>query len=188
MNGITAPACCTRSSRTPCCDSGADVETGKTVSSLRQASDHVDVEFSDGTHGAYDIVIGADGINSLVRSMVFGPELRAEYIGQVCWRYNVPRPPEVDRLHMFVGSRGKAGFCPLADDLMYVLAIEKPPEGAPVRAAQGGLAAIFRERLAEFGGLMAEMRDRYITDDDAVVYRPVEALIVPPRGIAAACC
>ena len=159
--------------------SGAEVETGKTISSLLQASDHVDVEFSDGTGGTYNIVIGADGINSLVRSMVFGPELRAEYIGQVCWRYNVPRPPEVDRLHMYVGSRGKAGFCPLADDLMYVLAIEKPPEGAPVRLPQEGLAEVFRERLAEFGGLMGEMRDRYITDDDAVVYRPVEALIVP---------
>src|SRR3954463_12312767 len=31
--------------------SGAEVETGKTVSSLLQASDYVDVEFSDGTGG-----------------------------------------------------------------------------------------------------------------------------------------
>jgi 2-polyprenyl-6-methoxyphenol hydroxylase-like FAD-dependent oxidoreductase len=111
--------------------------------------------------------------------MVFGPELRAEYIGQVCWRYNVPRPPDVTRLQMFVGSRGKAGFVPLADDLMYVLLIEKPPEGAPVKLPKEGLAATFRERLAEFGGPVAEVRDRSITDDDAVVYRPVEALIVP---------
>jgi len=158
---------------------GADVETGKTISSLIEVGDGVDVEFSDGTSGTYDIVIGADGINSLVRSLVFGPELRAQYIGQVCWRYNVPRRPEVTRLQMFVGSRGKAGFVPLSDDLMYLLTIEKPPEGAAVRLPTEGLAATYRERLAEYGGPVAEVRDEYVTDDAAVVYRPVEALIVP---------
>ena len=36
-----------------------------------------------------------------------------------------------------------------------------------------------RERLAEFGGPVAEVRDRFITDDASVVYRPVESLLVP---------
>jgi 2-polyprenyl-6-methoxyphenol hydroxylase-like FAD-dependent oxidoreductase len=91
----------------------------------------------------------------------------------------VPRRPEVTRLQMFVGSRGKAGFVPLSDDLMYLLTIEKPPEGAAVRLPIEGLAATYRERLAEHGGPVAEVRDEYVTDDAAVVYRPVEALIVP---------
>lgn len=178
MNGITRPRL-HKILQDAVLESGAEVESGKTIASLVQATDHVDVEFSDGTSGGYDIVIGADGINSLVRSLVFGPELRAEYIGQVCWRYNIPRPPEVNRLQMFAGSRGKAGFVPLADDLMYTLLIEKPPEGAPIKLPREGLAATYRERLVEYGGPMAEVRDRYIIDDAAVVYRPVEALIVP---------
>jgi 2-polyprenyl-6-methoxyphenol hydroxylase-like FAD-dependent oxidoreductase len=178
MNGITRPVL-HRILQDAALEAGTDVRTGLTVSSLVEGSSRVDVQFSDGTSGAYDLVIGADGINSLVRSLVFGPELRAEYIGQVCWRYNVPRRPEVTRLQMFVGSRGKAGFVPLSDDLMYVLTIEKPPEGAAVRLPTDGLAAIFRERLAEYGGPVAEVRDEYVTDDAAVVYRPVEALIVP---------
>ena len=178
MNGITRPRL-HRILQDAVLASGADVDTGLTISSLVQGADGVDVAFSDGTSAAYDIVVGADGINSLVRTMVFGPELRAEYIGQVCWRYNIPRPPDVNRLQMFVGSRGKAGFVPLADDLMYTLLIEKPPAGAPVKLPREGLAATYRERLAEFGGPVAAVRDRYITDDDAVVYRPVEALIVP---------
>ena len=42
------------------------------------------------------------------------------------------------------------------------------------------LAEIFRERLAEFGGPVAEVRDRYITDSSQVVYRPVEMLLLSP--------
>ena len=106
-------------------------------------------------HGDYDLVIGADGINSLVRSMVFGAELRPQYTGQVCWRYNVPRPPEVDSLWMFVGARGKAGFVPLAPDLMYLLLIEQPPEGdADAGCPRSGSRRPIRERLAEFGGMI----------------------------------
>ncbi len=175
MNGITRPRL-HKILQDAALDSGAQVRTGLTVARLPEQGE---VEFSDGTAGDYDLVIGADGINSLVRSLVFGSEVKPEYIGQVCWRYNVPRRPEVTRLQMFVGSRGKAGFVPLSDELMYLLTIEKPPEGAAVRLPKEGLAAIYRERLAEYGGPVAEVRDTFVTDDDAVIYRPVEALIMP---------
>jgi 2-polyprenyl-6-methoxyphenol hydroxylase-like FAD-dependent oxidoreductase len=178
MNGITRPRL-HRILQDAVLASGARVDTGVTVSRLVQADDRVDVECSDGTRDAHDVVIGADGVHSLVRSMVFGPELQARYIGQVCWRYNLPRPAEVDRLRMYVGAHGKAGLVPLADDLMYTLLIEKPPAGAPVKLPTAGLAAVYRERLAEYGGPIGRIRDEQITDDDAVVYRPVEALIVP---------
>ena len=161
-------------------DSGADVRLGMTVANLEPAGDHVAVTFTDNTHGDYDLVIGADGINSLVRTMVFGADLRPHYTGQICWRYNVPRPPEVESLWMFMGERGKAGFCPLSPELMYVLLIEQPPgDDAESRAPKERLAATFRERLAEFGGKMAEVREQ-ITEDDEVVVRPVDTIVVPP--------
>jgi 2-polyprenyl-6-methoxyphenol hydroxylase-like FAD-dependent oxidoreductase len=62
---------------------------------------------------------------------------------------------------------------------MYVLLIEKPPEGAPVRPAQETLAETMRERLASFGGIIAEQRE-LITESHKVVYRPVETVLVPP--------
>ena len=61
---------------------------------------------------------------------------------------------------------------------MYMLTIEKPPEGTPLRLPREGLAATYRERLAGFGGPVAEQRE-LIVDDDAVVYRPVENVVVP---------
>ncbi|MFE7752679.1 FAD-dependent monooxygenase [Streptomyces sp. NPDC057428] len=44
------------------------------------------VTFADGATRAYDLVVGADGINSAVRRTHFGgPEPR--FLGQVCWRF-----------------------------------------------------------------------------------------------------
>ncbi|HVW17713.1 MAG TPA: FAD-dependent oxidoreductase [Solirubrobacteraceae bacterium] len=158
-------------------ESGTDVRLAVTVEALSSDDDGVDVTFTDGGSGRYDLVIGADGINSLVRSLAFDPELEPEYTGQVVWRYNLPRPAEVDRLWMWVGHGRKAGFVPLADDLMYLLMIEAPPAPEPVWLPTEGLAATMRSRMTEFGGLMGEMRDR-VVDDGAVVYRPVEAILV----------
>lgn len=42
------------------------------------------------------------------------------------------------------------------------------------------LAEAFRERLMEFGGPVAGIRDTYITDSSGVVYRPFETILVPP--------
>jgi 2-polyprenyl-6-methoxyphenol hydroxylase-like FAD-dependent oxidoreductase len=178
MNGITRPrlhAIFQEAAKA----SGADIRLGLTVDAIEQDTDGVDVTFTDGSTGRYDLVVGADGLNSLVRRLVFPDAPAPEYMGQVVWRYNVPRLADLNELHMFVGTNGKAGFVPLAPGLMYVLLIENvAPEDVAVPA--DGLAATMRERLAEFGGPVADVRDTYITEDAEVVYRPVESLLVPP--------
>jgi 2-polyprenyl-6-methoxyphenol hydroxylase-like FAD-dependent oxidoreductase len=155
--------------------SGADVRLGVTV-------DRVDedgaVVFSDGRSGKYDLVVGADGIHSHVRRLVFAGAPEPQYTGQIVWRYNVPRPEGLETLDMFVGSNGKAGFVPLAGDMMYILYIEAVP-AEDARLPDDRLAEIFRERLDEFGGPVAEVRDAHITDSSKVVVRPVESLLVP---------
>ena len=62
---------------------------------------------------------------------------------------------------------------------MYILLIEKPPPGAPDRAPKERLAAVFRERLEEFGGPIVAAREQ-IVDDDEVIVRPVDTIVVPP--------
>jgi 2-polyprenyl-6-methoxyphenol hydroxylase-like FAD-dependent oxidoreductase len=155
--------------------SGADIRLGVTVDRVGEDGS---VEFSDGTAGEYDLVVAADGIHSRVRALLFPDAPRPEYTGQIVWRYNVPRPAELETLDMFVGSNGKAGFVPLAPDLMYILYIEAVPADQ-VKMPDDRLAAIFRERLAEFDGAVGEVRDSYIDDPAKVVVRPVESLLVP---------
>jgi 2-polyprenyl-6-methoxyphenol hydroxylase-like FAD-dependent oxidoreductase len=177
-NGITRPAL-HRIFQRHTLASGADIRTGVTFTALADRGDRVEVAFSDGEQRDYDLVIGADGLHSQVRTTVFGPDLEPTFTGQVCWRYNLPRVEGLDKIWVWLGRSGTAGFCPLGPDLMYILTIEKPPDGAPIRLPQEGLAAVYRERLQEFSGPVAEVRE-LITDDEAVVYRPVDNILVPP--------
>ena len=79
-----------------------EVENGKDAAGLR---------FADGTHYEADLVIGSDGIRSVVRSSVFGGE-GPRYAGTMCWRALVPAaalPP--DRQDNCVTQwNGKGGF------------------------------------------------------------------------------
>jgi len=155
--------------------SGADVRLGVSVDDVGEDGA---VAFSDGTSGDYDLVVGADGIHSRVRALVFGDAPEPEYTGQIVWRYNVPRPPELVTLDMFVGSNGKAGFVPLSPELMYVLYIEAAP-AQDANLPDERLAEIMRDRLSEFGGPVADVRDGHIVDSDKVVVRAVESLLMP---------
>lgn len=175
-NGITRPAL-HGILQSHVLSSGADVRTGVTFASIDDHGDSVRVVTTDGEEREYDLVVGADGLNSEVRSRVFDPTIKATYTGQVCWRYNLPRIEGLNKIWVFIGATGTAGFCPLSSELMYILTIEKPPEGAAVRLPREGIAAVYRERLAQFGGPIAEHRD-LIVDDDAVVYRPVESVLL----------
>ncbi|MGH2891665.1 MAG: hypothetical protein ACRDPM_00145 [Solirubrobacteraceae bacterium] len=161
-------------------DSGAHLRTGVTFTTIEARDDGVQVTFTDGQVRDYDLLVGADDFYSQVRETAFGAERKPRYTGQVCWRYNLPRIVGLDKIWVFIGATGTAGFVPLASDLMYMLTIEKPPEGAPVRVEREGIAAVYRERLAQFGGPVADQRE-LIVDDDAVVYRPVENVLVRSR-------
>lgn len=58
-----------------------DVKVGRVELQASGATVH----FADGTQGAYDLVIGADGIHSAVRLSVFGPDA-PKFTGLVSWR------------------------------------------------------------------------------------------------------
>lgn len=156
---------------------GTRVRLGVTFAELRESDRNVEVHFTDGSTGEYDVVIGADGVNSKVREHLFGNSMRPKFTGQGVWRYNVPRPPELDRARMHVGlEAGKCGFIPLTTDTGYVLLVQAEP--LDMRIPDDQLAPEFRKRLARCTGTMARLRD-HIVDSRLVVYRPLKALFLP---------
>ena len=70
---------------------------GREVVGLDAAADVVDVSFLDGAVERFDLVVGADGIRSTVRSLLF-PRVRPAYAGYVGWRGTLP----TDRLPVAV--------------------------------------------------------------------------------------
>lgn len=157
---------------------GTSVRLGISVTALVNEDEHVTVTFSDGKSRNYDLVVGADGVYSKTRTFLFGDKYKPAYTGQGAWRYNVPRPEGLDRSYIYDGvAGGKAGVVPLTKDTMYIYLVRKE-DGNPFFPPEQ-LATLFRERLREYGGLIAEVRDRYITNAKDVVYRPLEALFIP---------
>ncbi|CDO37854.1 FAD-dependent monooxygenase [Novosphingobium sp. KN65.2] len=155
---------------------GIPVRLGVTFEAIEDRGDRVDVAFTDGTRGSYGLVIGADGNYSAVRKTLW-PDARPQYTGQGVWRYNVPRPAEVDWSDLYIGKpKGKAGYCPLTPETMYIFAVFEEPDNP--RFAPETLAEEMRKRLEGYGGVLGEAA-KHVTDPELVVYRPLEACIMP---------
>ena len=65
------------------------VRLGSRVSALREKGDRTVVEFEDRAPVAVDVLVGADGIHSVVREALLGPE-QPEFTGVVAYRAVVP--------------------------------------------------------------------------------------------------
>ncbi|MEU4689248.1 FAD-dependent oxidoreductase [Actinoplanes sp. NPDC023714] len=58
---------------------GAEIRFGTTVSAMDQDPSSVRVQLSDGTVEHADLVVGADGVHSRTRSMLFGDDFRVDF-------------------------------------------------------------------------------------------------------------
>lgn len=65
---------------------GSPVTFGRSIAQLRQTSDTVAVTFNDGSTSEYDAVLGADGLRSETRRLVFG-DLPLSYHGVTGWAF-----------------------------------------------------------------------------------------------------
>jgi 2-polyprenyl-6-methoxyphenol hydroxylase-like FAD-dependent oxidoreductase len=79
------------------------VTFGAECVSVQRAGDQVQARFANGRAETGDLLIGADGINSVVRKQLVGPEA-TRYAGYTCWR-GVLEYPEVK------WPRGHAAEC-----------------------------------------------------------------------------
>jgi 2-polyprenyl-6-methoxyphenol hydroxylase-like FAD-dependent oxidoreductase len=158
-------------------EAGAQIRMGTRITGFEQDASGVTVNASDGRASRHDLVVVAEGIHSPTRDRLFGPQARPRLTGQSVWRLTMPKPAHVTQGVMMVGRQRKAGFIPLGPDTMYLLSVSIEPAG--MRFKPDELAPALLERLAEFGGLVDEVRP-CITRDAGIVFRELEVVHVPP--------
>ena len=155
---------------------GVSVALGVTVESLEQAESHVDVTFSDGRESRYDLVVGADGIYSSIRTMIFPDAPSPKFTGQGCWRVVAPRPADMACGESYLSGPNRIGLNPVTKDEMYMFLLEHVP-GNP-RFPDSELVPHLRALMEPFGGNLPAVRDS-ILEPSQINYRPLECLLLP---------
>jgi 2-polyprenyl-6-methoxyphenol hydroxylase-like FAD-dependent oxidoreductase len=134
------------------------------------------VTFTDGTEGSYQLVVGADGVNSKVRSLVFG-DYTPEYIGSSVWRYPFKRHPNLETGYMFFGKKSKLGLIPMTADTMYMFVVTAEGDDNPI-IPHDEMAARLKAYVSDYPAQMVQDILNEIDDNDKVNYRPLETLMM----------
>ena len=135
---------------------------GDRIAELTQDADGVDVAFAGGGRRRFDLVIGADGLHSALRAMVFGPHERfIGHLGLVLAFYSMPNEFGLDRWlidYQDQESGRSAGLRPIQDAtramaMFYFASADFDVDYRDVAAQK----VLLRERMAGLGWLTPDI-------------------------------
>jgi len=141
------------------------VSLGTSVEKIEPHPDHVGVRLTDGREKRYDLVVGADGLRSRVRDLLFGED-RIVYPGYTCWRFVVPAPVDSVGMREMWGRGKRFGIVPIGDGRIYCFAVANAPRGRP-DPPEGRLERV-RSRFAEFAGDVPRLLDALGSPDELI--------------------
>ncbi len=155
---------------------GATIRRPLSAASIDVQEDACHVTFTDGTEGSYDLVIGADGISSATRRMLFPNAGKPAYAGQMSIRWMAPGAP-VQGEGWFISPLGRLGFYWLPGNVVYVAAVIDAPEGTWLEGEK--LYEVYSKLLDSFTAPPVVELRRRLAPDAAVMCRPFESIMVP---------
>lgn len=138
------------------------INFGVSIVALEQEGDVVIAGLSDGTREAFDLVIGADGLHSRVRQLVFGPETEFETsVGCHVAAFRLPGYPHRDELIYVSHTVAKRQVARVAlhggETLILLVCRSELIDGDPPR--QGQKAAL-RRAFGDMSWEVPEILDR----------------------------
>jgi 2-polyprenyl-6-methoxyphenol hydroxylase-like FAD-dependent oxidoreductase len=151
------------------------VAYGSTVSAVDRSTETPDVTFSDGTQAQFDLVVGADGIHSAMRRVIF-PGVEPQYRSFGAWRIVMERP-DTDRVFTIQSKPGAIlGSFQVAPHLVYAFLLVHAAEILSLTRAQH--LARFQELASSFSGsISALIQEQH--DPKRVVFVPVHEVETP---------
>ncbi|MFW3168957.1 FAD-dependent monooxygenase [Geodermatophilus sp. CPCC 206100] len=146
---------------------GVKIRFSTTVQELEQDDSGVDVRFSDGSTGRYDLVVGADGLRSWTRRLLDVP-LETRAVGMGIWRVFAPRPAEVVSSEAIYGGPCYiAGYTPTSGSSLYAFLVEDAQDRTTITDEEK--VAVVRGLAGAYGGPWREILAS-ISDPGAINY------------------
>lgn len=107
------------------------IRLGYECTEFEQTSEGVTARFANGSEERGDFLIGADGINSVVRAQLFGKS-KPRYSGYTAWRavvgFDHRKLPYTEASETW-GCGARFGLVPMSGDRLYWFATKNAPEG-----------------------------------------------------------
>jgi 2-polyprenyl-6-methoxyphenol hydroxylase-like FAD-dependent oxidoreductase len=131
-----------------------DYVFGDRIAELSQDPDGVDVTFAGGGRRRFDLVVGADGLHSALRAMVFGPRERfVRHLGLVLAFYTVPNEFGIDGWLLDYQEGGRwAGLRPVPDATKAIAMLSFPASDFDIDHRDvEAQKRLLREQMAGFG-------------------------------------
>jgi 2-polyprenyl-6-methoxyphenol hydroxylase-like FAD-dependent oxidoreductase len=154
---------------------GVSVRLGLSVARIDAHAERAQVEFTDGSTGRYDLVVGADGIRSAVRGML-GITATPQPSGMSIWRVVADRPAEMDCAELYYdGPRYKAGYSPISGTRCYAYVLDS--DGRLADFGDKPAWQLMYERSEGYGGTWGKIRQT-IGPDSSVSHTRIEWLLV----------
>lgn len=116
-----------------------DVQLKSKCVAVEQTPESVTAIFEDGHRATGDVLIGADGVHSILREEVVGRPVEPRYADYVNWNGLVAASPELADPHtwvIYVGENKRASMMPVAGDRFYFFFGAPMPKGTVVEPAQ----------------------------------------------------
>ncbi|MFJ2217543.1 FAD-dependent monooxygenase [Streptomyces sp. NPDC101062] len=137
------------------------------IATLHEHADRVEVTFDSGARRVFDLVIGADGLHSHTRGLVFGPEERFHrYLGYCFAGFTLPNDLGLEHEGVTWNVPGRAAilYAPTPGKPVHgflTFARDEPPFSAfrDPRAQRDLVASMFTDTRWEIPRMVAAMRD-----------------------------
>ncbi len=145
---------------------------GFDVTAVRDTGAHVEVTFTNGHRDVADLVIGADGIHSTIRS-ILGAASPPRYSGYTCFRGVTAMPSGIEPGYLaeWWGKGSRVGITTLRDRRVYWWATINAPPNLRIDDMRGWLSERFSSWADPVPGLMATTPDGAFLRND-IVDRP----------------
>lgn len=156
---------------------GATIDIGLSVDSLSDNDQAVGATFANGSRQSYDLVVGADGIQSHVRSLVFPGAATPSYTGHMSFRWVLPDAPDGPAgPYVLPADNSMAMTTRLPGNLLY-LSTGVDMERRFVPPAE--VRALLRSELSRYAAPLMQALLARLDDIQDVLMRPYDWHLLP---------